>query len=282
MFRRWVAWASLCCLASQACGERAGDPIVALRSEATDEDAGAAGAAISGSASTGGTASQGGSGGAGGASEPLAGQGGASDLPPGTVGPSGLCAPCASSVTCGDSNDACINRDGTTFCGRDCAEGPGCPDGYSCVELGNSSVLQCVPNTSCAVTVAEPPPLAEIRAYVLSRINEERLSRDRGPLSGSSCLDELAQASAVSYAFTDERFGTFVEVCEPTWPDCSCGWRAEAELAISDYGLDWRGAVERALATDGFNDSLFDFGQTEVGIGFWISGDEAWIALSFA
>lgn len=267
MVRRWVALASLGW--PLACGERYGDPVVAVESPASQSsEAGAGG--------EGGAAGQAG---AAGASEPPLGEAGAAPTP---AGPTGLCGTCVTSETCGDANDACIRHEGESFCGRDCDEGLGCPDGYTCVELDNSRLQQCVPTTACPLEAPTPPSLQQIRDYLLARINAERVARDRHSLLPSSCLDGPAQASALDYAQSDEPLGKFVKECDPVWPDCVCGWSAEAEVAVAAYGLDWAGAIERALGTnDRFINSFLDFNVTSVGIGFWISADEAWIALSF-
>ena len=250
---------ALACVA--ACGERAGDPVVRLETAA---DAGFSG---------------GGSGASGGSAN-LSGGGQES-----SASPAGLCSPCAASAECGDANDACIRHDGENFCGRDCDEGFGCPDGYTCVELSNSRLQQCVPNDGCPIPAVAPPPLDEIREYLLARINAERLDRGRHPLEPMTCLDELAQQSALDYAHSDEPLGKFVKECDPVWPNCACGWSAEAEVAIAHIGLDWLGAIEHAMGNrdgdDRFIASFLDFDVTHVGIGFYISGDEAWIALSF-
>lgn len=254
--------ALFCAFSALACGERAGDPVVRLE-----------GTAEGGSAQNG----AGGRAGSGGG-----GQSGVAAAPP-----TGLCGACASSAACGDANDACIRHDGENFCGRDCDEGFGCPDGYTCVELSNSRLEQCVPNGGCREPADAPPELGEIRAYLLARINAERLDRGRNPLKPLPCLDELAQDSALSYAETDEPLGKFVKECDPIWPNCACGWGAEAEVAIAHIGLDWLDAIERAMGSsrsgdDRFIESFLDFDISHVGIGFYISGDEAWIALSFS
>ena len=225
----------------------------------------------------GGVVSAGGSG--GGPSEPAGGATGTGEPP---SGPTGLCGACSTSQTCSDANDACIRHEGESFCGRDCDEGLGCPEGYVCVELDNSPIFQCVPGSGCPAVAPTPPALQDIRDYLLARINAERLARDRSTLFPSSCLDGLAQDSALDYARSDEPLGKFVKECDPIWPDCDCGWSAEAEVAVAAYGLDWASAIEHALGTDDrFINSFLDFDVTSVGIGFWISGDEAWIALSF-
>ncbi len=250
------------------CGERAGDPVVLARDQAAGGEAvGAPGAANAGDATA---PSQGGS------AEPSV-----------TVGPTGLCGDCTSSDECGDANDACIRHDGAHFCGRDCDDQHGCPDGYSCVELANSQLWQCVPLNGCPTPVGGVPALAELRAYLLASINAERVARDRPALQASSCLDELAQGSALSFARTDEPLGKYVKECDPIWPNCACGWNAEAELTIARYALDWKTAVDHALDTsrtaqnDRFTQAFLAANVTDVGIGFWLSGDEAWIALSF-
>jgi hypothetical protein len=253
------------------CGERAGDPVIALSTTASSGAAGAPepGEGAGGEAGTGGTA------GAAGASEPTA------------PGPGGLCARCESSKECGDADDACLLRDGERFCGRDCDDQRGCPEGYGCVQLSNMQLWQCVPQDACALSSTSAPPLSDIRQYVLSRINAARAELDLEPLEPSSCLHELAQESAVDYARTDEPLGKYLNECDPVWPSCACGWSAEAEVSVARYGLDWQTAVDHGLSAyrDGSNDRFVQAYQqsaiSHVGIGFWLSGDEAWIALSF-
>lgn len=258
-----LACGALLCALSLGCGERAGDPIVAL---ATSNESGA-------SAPTGAA-------GAGGAYD---GHGTSTDTP----GPVGLCGACSSSDECGDANDACVRHLGERFCGRDCDEQHGCPDGYLCVELDNTQLYQCVPQDHCPTTAAALPPLSDIREYLLQRINAQRAAHARLPLDASSCLDELAQASALAFARTDEPLGKYVKECDPIWPSCACGWNAEAELAVAHYALDWTTAIDRATSVtrdnqnDRFVQAFLAGSATAVGVGFWLSGDEAWIALSF-
>jgi hypothetical protein len=253
---------ALLCAWLLACGERAGDPVVRVDLA----DAGGSG----------------GSGGQGGAT-PMPTMGGAPESEPETEpGPTGLCGACDQSNECGDGNDVCIRHDGRSFCGRDCEEGFGCPDDYHCVDLNNSQLRQCVPIDACPGPVEPPPDLASVRAYLLSRINTVRIAQSNTALEASNCLDGLAQSSAVDYAFSGQPLGKYADECDPIWPDCECNWNAQAEVAVAHYGLDWLDSIERALRDDRFARAVIEFEVTYVGIGFWISGDEAWIALSFS
>lgn len=255
------------------CGDRFGEPIVAV---AGPGQAGMAAGADAGGEPGGGTGTTGGS-----AASDAGSPAGGDDAAGPPMGPLGLCAPCTGSEACGDANDACIRHDDQLFCGRDCEEGRGCPDGYQCVQLDNSRLWQCVPENACPIPVTEPPALEELREYLLARINGERLAEGRGSLAASSCLNELAQASAVDYAHTEEPLGKFVRECDPIWPNCACGWNAEAEVAVAHWGLDWASAVEHALVNERLLTAILAYDIESLGIGFWISGDEAWIALSF-
>ena len=280
MSPRRVLWGALLGALLLACGERTADSVIALPAS---PDVGGGGS----------TPGENGGGGdadlAGAAAEP--GSAGARAEPLGTdvVGPLGLCAPCADSGECGDPNDACVRHqdEDRGFCGRDCDEQRGCPDGYICVELENSPLLQCVPLDACLSAPPPTPALSDLRPYVLGRINSERAARDRPPLLPSDCLDQVAQASAFDFARTDEPLGKFAKECDPFWIDCACGWSSEAEVTIAGYGLDWSSAIDRAFApaqdaeAERFMEALTRYETSEVGIGFWLSGDEAWLALSF-
>lgn len=273
--RRVLPGALLCAL-QLACGERTADPVIALP---------AAPVSTGGSAPVGDGGAGASANGTGGDPDASAGAG-SEPTDPDLQGPVGLCAPCTSSSECGDANDACIRHQDTRFCGRDCDEQRGCPDGYTCVQLDNSPLQQCVPFDGCPEPQLATPALTDLRPYVLGRINTERAARDRMPLVASSCLDDLAQASAVDFARTDEPLGKFVKECDPVWPNCVCGWSSESEVAIARYGLDWSSAIDRAFSprdteTDRFIQAFSRYDISEVGIGFWLSGDEAWLALSF-
>jgi hypothetical protein len=74
--------------------------------------------------------------------------------------------------------------------------------------------------------------------------------------------------------------GKFERECKPIWPNCACDWGAQTEVSYAIYSLDWVTAIEGAMSTEQFTSSFLDYDVTDVGIGFWISGDEAWIALS--
>ena len=263
-----VVRGALFCALLLACGERAGDPVVMLASH--DGQAGAATPPDAGG---------------------LAGAGyDGHNTPPDMAddrGPIGLCGACTTSDECGDANDACIHHLDEHFCGRDCDDQHGCPDGYMCIELDNTQLFQCVPQEHCPTQPVATPPLADIRDYLLARLNSERGMHNRPPLAAASCLDQLAQDSALDYARTDEPLGKYVKECDPIWPNCACGWSAEAELTMAHYNLDWMGAIDHALAVtrdnqnDRFVQGFLSGNVTDVGIGFWLSGDEAWIALSF-
>jgi hypothetical protein len=275
-----VAYGALLGAFALGCGERSGDPIVLL-SRDQNEAGGTSGGSAGGANMAGDNLAPGD--GAGGDS---AGGDGAGGDSAGARGPTGLCGDCTSSDECGDANDACLRHQETRFCGRDCDDQRGCPEGYACVELDNSQLWQCVPQNGCSTPTVPVPALADIRQDLLTRINAERVAHDRPPLVASTCLDDLAQASALAFARTDEPLGKFVKECHPIWPSCECGWNAEAELTVARYGLDWMTAVESAvvISRDGqnerFTDAFLGFDGTDVGIGFWLSGDEAWIALS--
>jgi hypothetical protein len=272
---RVVCGALSCAVAfALGCGERSGDPIVRLPGD--HDEAGATSAGSPGAAGAGGAA----------ANDQTPSQGGDDRDNLEEPGATGLCGDCSSSDQCGDANDACLRHEDERFCGRDCDDQRGCPDGYACVELDNSQLWQCVPLNGCQVPTVPVPALVDIRQDLLARINAERLAHDRPPLVASPCLDELAQGSALAFARTDVPLGKFAKECHPVWPNCACGWNAEAELTVARYGLDWMTAIDAAIVTardgqnDRFTDGFLSFERTDVGIGFWLSGDEAWIALS--
>lgn len=252
-----VAIGGLLCGTSLACGERSGDPVVA----------GMVG---------------GGAGGTKPGGPPMMADGGAG-LGPGVVeaapGPTGLCGGCTSNDACGDADDLCLEGlDGVGFCGRDCGEG--CPAGYQCADVEGSLIQQCVPDSVCATARSPVPPLDFIRQTVLERVNADRTAQGIEPLMASPCLDELAQASALALGRTGEIGALFERACKPSQTDCACGWSAETEFTIAAFGLDWTTVLEHLFA-DRPATSVERDNDIELGVGFWLSGDEAWVALSY-
>jgi hypothetical protein len=59
------------------------------------------------------------------------------------------------------------------------------------------------------------------------------------------------------------------------------------ETSFAERGLDWRVSMNQfftAYATPGddrFSQALLADTTSQIGVGFWSSGDEAWFALSF-
>ena len=283
-----VAWGALlgALALPLACGDRAGDPVVWL------VPPGQSGGGV------GGVAARAGSGtGASSPIEPMPGgapsdgtsdsnDGGAAPIPVPEVGAVGLCGDCTEGGDCGSNNDVCIHHDGQRFCGRYCDDQRRCPNGYSCAQLENSDLLQCVPDSTCPPPATNVPGLADLRTTILTRINSERALRDLAPLQASACLDTLAQSSALAFARTDQPLIKFRNECDPVWPNCACGWTGQADFTMSRYALDWSTPLDVALTVQ--DDQMTRFTQaflapnvTDVGIGFWLSGDEVWIALSF-
>jgi len=191
----------------------------------------------------------------------------------------GLCAPCPMDGRCGDDNDACLEQleTGETFCGRDCYEnGDGnCPRGYACRDVRDGA-RQCVPNDGTCQTreLGEPaPPLAELREYMLADLNELRDDAELAPLSADACLDGIAQRGALELAFEDQRAPSF---------ERDCGWRYETRGTVAAWSLDWRLAATALWRLSGRGlDTALSEDFSRVGIGILLSGDEAWIVLSF-
>lgn len=272
-----------------ACGERAGDPVVWLVPPGHGTGGGVGGGGTGSALPVAGT-------GASSTLEPTPGgapsdgisdsnEGGAAPIPEPEVGALGLCGACSEGSDCGSGSDVCVQHDGQRFCGRYCDDQRRCPNGYNCTQLENSSLLQCVPQTECPAPTAVPE-LVDLRPTILTRINNERALRDLTPLQASSCLDTLAQSSALAFARSDDPLIKFRKECDPVWPNCACGWTGEAEFTMSRYALDWSTTVDTALTVRDdqmtrFTQAFLEPNVTDVGIGFWLSGDEAWIALSF-
>ena len=198
-----VAWGALlgALALPLACGERAGDPVVWLVPPG-DGTGGSGGGSGTGSvlprAGTGTGASSpneptpGDAGGAASDGTSDSNDGGAAHVPVPEVGAVGLCGDCTEAGDCGSTNDVCIHHDGQRFCGRFCDDQRRCPNGYTCAQLENSTLLQCVPQSACPTPTATTPELADLRPTILMRINSERALRDLTPLQASACLDTLA------------------------------------------------------------------------------------------
>ncbi len=76
-----------------------------------------------------------------------------------------LCDPCTTHEDCGSTYDFCLSGfpDGNAYCGQECAATSDCPTGYSCLDVGDSTVRQCVPddfdcinNPECATSADCP------------------------------------------------------------------------------------------------------------------------------
>ncbi len=189
----------------------------------------------------------------------------------------GLCGACPAEGRCGDDNDACLKQleTGETFCGRDCSENGGCPRGYACRDVRNAE-RQCVPfdGTCSTRELGEPPPpLAELREYMLSDLNTVRAEAMRPSLAADACLDGIAQSGARELAFENEQTSSF---------ERECGWRYETRGAVAAWSLDWRLAATALwrLPGRGLEAALSD-DFSRVGIGILLGGDEAWIVLSY-
>lgn len=189
----------------------------------------------------------------------------------------GLCGACPGDGRCGDDNDACLKQmeTGETFCGRDCSENQGCPRGYSCRDVRNGE-RQCVPYEGTCLTRETrdaPPPLAELREYMLADLNEVRDDESRAPLAADTCLDGIAQRGAVELALEDEQTSSF---------ERECGWRYETRGAVAAWSLDWRLAATALWRFPGRGlDAALSDDFSRVGIGILLAGDEAWIVLSY-
>lgn len=188
----------------------------------------------------------------------------------------GLCGECPGDGRCGDDSDACLKQmeTGETFCGRDCAENGGCPRGYACRDVRNGE-RQCVPfDGTCSTREVEPPPpLAELREYMLADLNDTREEAMRPPLAGDACLDEIAQEGARELAFKNEQTSSF---------ESDCGWRYETRGAVAAFSLDWRFAATALWRRPGRGlDAALSDDFSRVGIGILLAGDEAWIVLSY-
>jgi len=251
-------------LLGPACGDRAGDPVVALgpisEPPSGHPDSGSPGAAGAGP----------------------------------SLDPGGLCAGCDSSDDCGEG-DLCLHPPNgaageTWFCGRHCFDDHDCPDGYHCMDVDHSD-RQCIPeNTDCRQVVSDlAEPLDVMRVEALLQLNELRAQAGLPEFTSSDCLHGLAQQSAEEYRRTNNALGVFERECEGLSPDrCECHWSAQAERNVVEFALTWQEAVEESILDRAFRDPDGAFvrhvtnpAHVNVGFGIVLSGDEAWTAISF-
>jgi hypothetical protein len=250
-------------VSTASCGDRAGDPVVAMDplSEPSRGDPDAADPADAGQLE---------------------------------VEPAGLCAACDSNEACGAGN-LCVytlNDAGTKtwFCGRDCSS-RGCPNGYRCVGVGRNSNPQCVPETgTCDHVVSNLAPALEVmRAEALLQLNQLRAEYSLPELEADDCLHAIAQDSAVKLRSTRDVLGKFESECEPLDPsECECGWSAESERNVVEFGLTWQEAIDESILDRALRDPddslvrhLKSPAHVRVGFGIVLGGDEAWTAVSF-
>jgi hypothetical protein len=197
--------------------------------------------------------------------------------------PGGLCSFCSGNRTCGDENDTCLFNLTTEerFCGRDCDESGGCPQGYACQRVINGA-RQCQPPALGCLSRVQPegpPSLAAVRSHVLADFNQWRAELGLPPMVGDACLDGLAQASAGELALRDEQDFEFQD---------ACGWAFETRCKVATWELDWRRAVTApwrepsiTAGSRGLPDTLRSTSWTRLGLGIFMGGDEAWIALTY-
>lgn len=239
------------CLAATACGDRAGDPVVALAPLSPPED----------------------------------GDGGSTPEP---ALPRGLCSQCDSHDECGDDRDLCIDIGRVNVCGRNCKQS-GCPRGYQCVFVTRDDA-QCVPEShDCSHVVShESPSLDTMRATALAELNHLRAELQLAPFVLDDCLNEQAWQSATQLARTGDLLGKFEDDCEQFQPaPCTCGWRAQSEISVTKYSLTWEYAIDRSIddrwhdGNESFVRNVSEPEHTRIGFGILLSGDEAWTAISF-
>ena len=174
-----------------------------------------------------------------------------------STGGSALCEPCESDSDCGWWNDLCLTNDdtGQRFCGRDCLQGQGCPDGYACFVVNDADdSTQCAPvSGSCSEAAADAgsifgsASLAEMRAYVLDLLNQMRIYQGLPPFEADTCLDQLAQAATIELIDEGRYHTLFQRQCDWSDEPCECGWTDESQSIASWNELDWRQSINRAV-----------------------------------
>lgn len=204
----------------------------------------------------------------------------------------GLCAPCESHRDCGEYGDACLTNDVTMeqFCGRDCLERGGCPDGFACFSVGgSSSIINCAPvSGSCTgnpstTSVFASASLIEMRAYVVDRLNMARAERQLPALIDDGCLDAEGQASAVELADTVLSATVTNGICDAATQECACAWQSDTNSVALASG-DWRSSIDAAIATaltQNADDSVFSASFGRIGVGIVVGELMFWQAWKF-
>ncbi|RMG21573.1 MAG: lamin tail domain-containing protein, partial [Deltaproteobacteria bacterium] len=136
------------------------------------------------------------------------------------AGGAGLCETgCKLDEECGGPTDLCLTFDGgiNTFCGQDCSGGAGCPNGYTCFDLG-SGVMQCGPdsmtcNDSGAPSaipgelvinevLADPPPDADVNGNGTASVTEDEFIEIVSVATVTVDIGGFTISDAVSERFT--------------------------------------------------------------------------------
>jgi hypothetical protein len=196
------------------------------------------------------------------------------------ISPAGsLCSPCETHRDCGDESDHCLTNEftGERFCGRDCLEGDGCPDDFLCLNLGDDgTMIQCGPvSASCTdpsstAGVFGLTSLLEMRAYVVTRLNQERAARRLPLLTADACLEELAQRAVVDLGQVVFYSSVSGSICDPANQTCNCDVRkiveSVAELASGDW-QQWLDSSISEVLTQPAGDHVLSDTVTRVGVG---------------
>ncbi|HET9960599.1 MAG TPA: hypothetical protein VFQ61_39280 [Polyangiaceae bacterium] len=200
----------------------------------------------------------------------------------------GLCAPCESSVTCGDENDYCVLRSSVAqaFCSRDCEDEGECPVGYTCVATPGAMARQCIPDAEQCLPPQNSPSPDELRSKLVERMRTWRSERGLSSFEASACLNLLAQLSIDDRIAGGKPLGKLEPSCRSD-SSCECGWKEERQAQLGGYGLDLDSALDASLTTDHVATTspaavldAKDFKQ--LGIGARKSGDELFVSFLLA
>lgn len=213
--------------------------------------------------------------------------GGGGDTSSGVSG--GLCSPCRDASDCGGRNDYCLFNGGTneSFCGIDCLEQSGCPDGYACMSLGN--LIQCAPiSGSCDNPFTNQTgfvSLNDLRPIVLDKINSERARNGVPALAMTDCLTSVAQSAAVDFSATGTMSGKFDSDCKPLIPNCACGWESDNQSHETGNGT-WTDLVTwsagHILNASNAPTTVLSDRYSRVGVGIVVGQGEAWVSVDLA